>query len=254
MFLGLGYYVFNDFNGGFVKDVAHGHSPKLRVFLYTKRETLSRWNDKLLSSLANVDHRQSVELVSVGSLNSGFTLAGLVSSILFIYYLSKDFFQKMFWKISTRAARLFTEVGWLVGLLVGWVISRILMKESFGEIFWEIFRNFCEKFCKIFAKFFPKSLRNFCEDFVLKIFQFLDFGKMCQNPPLHTICIDVFSKYAWVVPLKNKKGPSLVEAFKIILASGRKPEKIITDQGTEFFNKHFKALLKDEDIGIVQHV
>ena len=43
------------------------------------------------------------------------------------------------------------------------------------------------------------------------------------------------------------KGPSLVEAFEIILASGRKPEKIITDQSTEFFNKHFKALLKDED-------
>ena len=64
------------------------------------------------------------------------------------------------------------------------------------------------------------------------------------------VCIDVFSKYAWVVPLKNKTGLSLVEAFKIILASGRKPEKIITDQGTEFLNKHFKALLKDEDIGL----
>ena len=62
------------------------------------------------------------------------------------------------------------------------------------------------------------------------------------------VCIDVFSKYAWVVPLKNKKGPSLVEAFKIILSSGHKPEKFIMDQGTEFFNKHFKALLKDEDI------
>ena len=60
----------------------------------------------------------------------------------------------------------------------------------------------------------------------------------------------MFSKYAWVVPLKNKTGLSLVDAFKIILASGRKPEKIITDQGTEFFNKHFKALLKDEDIGL----
>ena len=62
------------------------------------------------------------------------------------------------------------------------------------------------------------------------------------------VCIDVFSKYAWVVSLKNKKGPSLVEAFKIILSSRLKPEKIITDQGTEFFNRHFKALLKDEDI------
>ena len=62
------------------------------------------------------------------------------------------------------------------------------------------------------------------------------------------VCIDVFSKYAWVVPLKNRKGLSLVDAFKTILISGRKPEKIITDQGTEFFNKHFKALLKDENI------
>ena len=62
------------------------------------------------------------------------------------------------------------------------------------------------------------------------------------------VCIDVFSKYAWVVPLKSKKGASLVKAFKIILSSGRKPGKTITDQGTEFFNKHFKALLKDEDI------
>ena len=62
------------------------------------------------------------------------------------------------------------------------------------------------------------------------------------------VCIDVFSKYAWVVPLKNKTGLSLVDAFKTILSSGRKPEKIITDQGMEFFNTHFKALLKDEDI------
>ena len=62
------------------------------------------------------------------------------------------------------------------------------------------------------------------------------------------VCIDVFSKYAWVVPLKNKTGPSLVEAFKIILSSGRKPEKIMTDQGTEFLNRHFQALMKEEDI------
>ena len=48
------------------------------------------------------------------------------------------------------------------------------------------------------------------------------------------ICIDVFSKYAWVVPLKNKTGPLLVEAFKIILANGRKPEKIMMDQAQSF--------------------
>ena len=62
------------------------------------------------------------------------------------------------------------------------------------------------------------------------------------------VCIDVFSKYAWVVPLKNKTGPTLVEAFKTILASGRKLEKIMTDQGTEFLNKHFEALMKKKNI------
>ena len=62
------------------------------------------------------------------------------------------------------------------------------------------------------------------------------------------VCIDVFSKYLWVIPLKTKTGPALVMAFKKILESGRKPEKIQTDQGTEFFNKHFKDLMKEEEI------
>ena len=62
------------------------------------------------------------------------------------------------------------------------------------------------------------------------------------------VCIDVFSKYLWVIPLKAKTGPALVTAFKKILESGRKPEKIQTDQGIEFFNKHFKELMKKEEI------
>ena len=62
------------------------------------------------------------------------------------------------------------------------------------------------------------------------------------------LCIDVFSKYLWVIPLKTKTGPALVMAFKKILESGRKPEKVQTDQGTEFFNKHFKELMKKEEI------
>ena len=45
-----------------------------------------------------------------------------------------------------------------------------------------------------------------------------------------------------------KTGPALVEAFKIILSSGRKPEKIMTDQGTEFFNKQFQNFLESKDI------
>ena len=63
--------------------------------------------------------------------------------------------------------------------------------------------------------------------------------------------IDLFSKYAWVVPLKDKKGVSLVNAFqKILDSSKRKPNKIWVDQGSEFYNNVFKKLLKDNDISM----
>ena len=47
--------------------------------------------------------------------------------------------------------------------------------------------------------------------------------------------IDFFSKYAWVVPLKDKKGASIVNSFLIILDKpGLKPNKIWVDKGSEF--------------------
>ena len=53
--------------------------------------------------------------------------------------------------------------------------------------------------------------------------------------------IDIFSKYAWVIPLKDKKGISIVNAFQIILKeSNRKPNKIWVDKGSEFYNNSFK--------------
>ena len=61
--------------------------------------------------------------------------------------------------------------------------------------------------------------------------------------------IDLFSKYAFVVPLKDKKGISIVNALnKIIKQSNRKPNKIWVDQGGEFYNHVFKKWLSDNDI------
>ena len=61
--------------------------------------------------------------------------------------------------------------------------------------------------------------------------------------------IDIFSKYAWVVPLKDKKGISIVNAFqKILKESDRKPNKIWVDKGSEFYNSSFKKWLKDNNI------
>ena len=55
---------------------------------------------------------------------------------------------------------------------------------------------------------------------------------------------DVFSKYAWVVPIKDKNGTSIVNAFQKIVSGGRKPNKIWVDQGSELYNNSFKDILK----------
>ena len=52
--------------------------------------------------------------------------------------------------------------------------------------------------------------------------------------------IDIFSKAAWVVPLKDKKGVSIVNAFqKMLNDSARKLSKIWVDNGSEFYNNSF---------------
>ena len=53
--------------------------------------------------------------------------------------------------------------------------------------------------------------------------------------------IDIFSKYAWVALLRDKKCLSIVDAFqKILDDSNRKPNKIWVDKGSEFYNNSFK--------------
>lgn len=61
--------------------------------------------------------------------------------------------------------------------------------------------------------------------------------------------IDVFSKYAWCVPLKNKNATTVLDAVKeVITKSGRSPEKIWVDKGSEFYNKSFKDWAESNDI------
>ena len=61
--------------------------------------------------------------------------------------------------------------------------------------------------------------------------------------------IDLYSKYAFVIPLNDQKGISIVNGFnKIIKQSNRKPNKIWVNQGGEFYNNFFKRWLSDNDI------
>ena len=61
--------------------------------------------------------------------------------------------------------------------------------------------------------------------------------------------IDVFSKYAWVVPLKDKKGVTIVNIFQNILnSSKRQPSNIWVDKGSKFYNNLMKPLLENNDM------
>ena len=68
--------------------------------------------------------------------------------------------------------------------------------------------------------------------------------------------IDIFTKYACAIPLKNKSGLSITNGFKIVLgehpqggSEPRKPEKLWVDRGSEFYNKTFKSLIKEYGTG-----
>ena len=60
--------------------------------------------------------------------------------------------------------------------------------------------------------------------------------------------IDLLSKCVCVVPLKDKRGITIVNAFQKIISKGRKANKMWFDQGGEFYNNLFKRFLKINNI------
>ena len=76
----------------------------------------------------------------------------------------------------------------------------------------------------------------------------IDLAKHNDDNKYVLTCIDVFSRYGWAVPIKNKTSQEIIRAFKIILNQGRKPEVLNTDQGKEFLNKEFQQYLKQNNI------
>jgi len=78
----------------------------------------------------------------------------------------------------------------------------------------------------------------------------LKYKKFNKGFGYFLLVIDVVSKFIWGEPMKSKDGPDTTKAFETILkrAHPRKPEKLQTDDGREFFNKHFSALMKKNNI------
>ena len=69
------------------------------------------------------------------------------------------------------------------------------------------------------------------------------FSKFNQGFNFLLLVIDIFSKYGWIIPLKNKEGKTVASALKTIFKE-RKPEQMWVDKGKEFYNKDVKELIE----------
>ena len=83
-----------------------------------------------------------------------------------------------------------------------------------------------------------------CSDLV----EMQHFSKWNKGFRYLLMVLDVLSKYGWIVPLKDKKGETVTEAFKTIFKEGRKPQYLWTDKGKEYYNKNMKELLEKNGI------
>ena len=71
------------------------------------------------------------------------------------------------------------------------------------------------------------------------------FSKWNKGYRYLLMVLDLFSKYGWIVPLKDKKGET---AFKTIFKEGRKLQYLWADKGKEYYNKNMKELLEKNNI------
>ena len=88
------------------------------------------------------------------------------------------------------------------------------------------------------------SDKIWCSDLV----EMQQFSKWNKGYRYLLMVLDLFSKYGWIVPLKDMKGETVTEAFKTIFKEGCKPQYLWTDKGKEYYNKNMKELLEKNNI------
>ena len=77
------------------------------------------------------------------------------------------------------------------------------------------------------------------------------FSKWNKGYRYLLMVLDLFSKYGWIIPMKDKKGETVTEAFKTIFEEGRKPQYLWTDKGKEMYDKNLKDLVQKHNITIL---
>ena len=102
----------------------------------------------------------------------------------------------------------------------------------------------------VIRKFKKRKVYSYFRDniWVVNLGDMQSLNKYNKGNKYLLCAIDIFCKYAWVVPIKDKNGTSIVHAFKKIISKERKPNKIWAEQGREFCNNLFKGFLKVNNI------
>ena len=114
------------------------------------------------------------------------------------------------------------------------------------EITKEIFSPVIKKFQRIQIQTHYKD-----ECWSIDLIDRSSLSKYNKNYKFIFTIIDNHTKYAWAIPLKDKSGKSTTTAFKNLLeTSKRKPHKIWSDRGKEFYNTTFLHYLKEQNIQI----
>ena len=120
------------------------------------------------------------------------------------------------------------------------------MKEKKKEIAKEIFSPVIKKFQRIQIQTHYKD-----ECWSIDLIDRSSLAKYNKNYKFIFTIIDNHTKYAWAIPLKDKSGKSTTTAFKsLIKKAKRKPDKIWSDRGEEFYNKTFLDFLIEQNIHI----
>ena len=85
------------------------------------------------------------------------------------------------------------------------------------------------------------------EIFAADLVEMQKFAKLNKGYRYLLTCIDIFSKYSWVIPLKDKKGINVKNALEKIFIQ-RSPKFLWTDRGKEFYNKQVQDLFNENNI------
>lgn len=94
------------------------------------------------------------------------------------------------------------------------------------------------------------DIRDIDETWQADLVEMIPYAQENKSFKYMLTVIDVFSKYAWAVPIKQKAGKDVTVAMLSILKQGRVPKNLQTDRGKEFYNKEFENLMKRYNINL----